>query len=210
MLIKSVIQAIPTYSMSCFKLPKGLIQEIETLIRKFWWGYGGDNRKIHWVRWERLCEVKEVRGMGFKEIEKSNDPILAKQVWRMMNNRDSLCYRVCKARFFPNGSILDAKESSLGSYAWKSILSAWDIIKKGAVWCIGDGQSVCIREDKWLLDEVYRKVSLPISSIPPDAKVSGLIDANIGSWRTDNALKCILVICLCGRYLLITMLNLYN
>ena len=26
----------------------------------------------------------------------------------------------------------------------------------------------------------------------------------------DNALKCILVICLCGRYLLITMLNLYN
>ena len=110
--------------MSCFKLPKGLIQEIETLIRKFWWGYGGDNRKIHWVRWERLCEVKEVGGMGFKEIEKSNDPILAKQVWRMMNNHDSLCYRVCKARFFPNGSILDAKESSLGSYAWKSILSA--------------------------------------------------------------------------------------
>ena len=28
--------------------------------------------------------------------------------------------------------------------------------------------------------------------------------------RCDNALKCILVICLCGRYLLITMLNLYN
>ena len=26
----------------------------------------------------------------------------------------------------------------------------------------------------------------------------------------DNALKCILIICLCGRYLLITMLNLYN
>ena len=28
--------------------------------------------------------------------------------------------------------------------------------------------------------------------------------------ESDNALKCILVICLCGRYLLITMLNLYN
>ena len=80
--------------------------------------------------------------MGFKEIEKFNDALLAKQVWRMMNNHDSLCDRVFKARFFPNGSILDAKESSLGSYAWKSILSARDIIKKWAVWRIGDGQSV--------------------------------------------------------------------
>ena len=38
-LIKSVIQAIPTFIMSCFKLPTTLCHEIETLIRKF----GGDN-----------------------------------------------------------------------------------------------------------------------------------------------------------------------
>ena len=48
-LIKAVIQAIPTYTMSCFKLPKGLIKDLEVLTRKFWWGYGEGSRKVHWV-----------------------------------------------------------------------------------------------------------------------------------------------------------------
>ena len=37
-LLKSIIQAIPTYFMCCFKLPIGLCNEIEALIKKFWWG----------------------------------------------------------------------------------------------------------------------------------------------------------------------------
>ena len=46
-LIKSVIQAVPTYAMGCLKLPLGLCDGIKVMIKKFWWGQKGNRRKIH-------------------------------------------------------------------------------------------------------------------------------------------------------------------
>ena len=37
-MIKAVVQSIPTYSMNVFRLPIGLLKDIEAMIRKFWWG----------------------------------------------------------------------------------------------------------------------------------------------------------------------------
>ena len=39
-MIKAVVQSIPTYLMSVFKLPIGLCKEIEAMIQKFRWGQG--------------------------------------------------------------------------------------------------------------------------------------------------------------------------
>lgn len=37
-LIKAVVQAIPSHAMSVFKLPKKLVRDLHRLIARFWWG----------------------------------------------------------------------------------------------------------------------------------------------------------------------------
>ena len=66
-MIKAVVQSIPTYSMSVFKLPVCLCKDIEVMIRKFWWGQGG-TKKIQWVKWSAFCSSKFVGGMGFRAL----------------------------------------------------------------------------------------------------------------------------------------------
>ena len=52
-LLKSVAQALPTYVMSCFLLPKEIIKKLQGAIAKFWWSTKANNRGLHWIAWEK-------------------------------------------------------------------------------------------------------------------------------------------------------------
>ena len=161
-LIKFMIQAIPTYVMGCFKLPLELCDDIEAMIKKFWWGQRCNKRKIHWIRWSELTKSKMVGGMGFRDLAHFNNALLVKQAWRLLHNKETLFYKVFKAKFFPNHSFLEAKDSSSGSYAWKSLLQGRDVILDGACWRVGDGKSIKIWQHHWLPRKHPTKVLSPM------------------------------------------------
>jgi hypothetical protein len=182
-LIKAVLQAIPTYTMHCFKLPKRLCTDLEGIIRNFWWGHMGDLWKVHWVRWSSLCQFKLMGGMGFQSLMRFNNALLAKQVWRLFHNKESLLYKVFKAKFFRHRTIMDARHSAHASYAWKSILSARHVITKGTRWRIGNRLSTKIWHAKWLPPPSPGHPLSPNSILPQDACVFSLILTNAGIWN---------------------------
>ncbi|XP_058768236.1 uncharacterized mitochondrial protein AtMg00310-like [Vicia villosa] len=184
-LIKAVAQAIPTYVMSCYKLPEAICNEIEVMLAKFWWGSGGGDRKVHWMSWEKLSKPKGSRGMGFRGISEFNKSLLGKQYWRLLDCENSLMNRVMKGRYFPRTAVDKSCSGYAPSYAWRSILSAQDLVHKGARWRIGNGAQVKVFEDRWLPSNQGFKVKSQRRYLAEDCTVSDLIDEDLKTWRRE-------------------------
>nr|POE88837.1 hypothetical protein CFP56_43369 [Quercus suber] len=80
---------------------------------------------------------------------------------------------------------MEASDSRMGSYAWKSILVGREVIKRGSSWRIGNGEKVNIWQHRWLPRK--HPPFLPICPIKDFVHntVSSLIDPNTRQWHTD-------------------------
>ena len=130
-LIKAVAQAIATYIMSYFQLPKSLCDELEKMMRNFWWGQKNQESKIAWISWRKMCKPKSLGGLGFRNLQAFNLALLAKQAWRILTNPSSLAARILKVKYFPYCDVISASLGSNPSYTWRSIHNSLEVLRRG-------------------------------------------------------------------------------
>ena len=123
--------------------------------------------------------------MGFRDIAMFSDSLLAKQAWRLLKNPESLFYKVFKAYFFPNCTIMEAKHTSGGSHAWNSILHGRDVLLRGCRWRIGNGKAVSIWQHQWLPRKHPPQVLSPTVESLAKAKVALLINESTWQWHNE-------------------------
>ncbi|GAA0170020.1 hypothetical protein LIER_24375 [Lithospermum erythrorhizon] len=77
-MIKAVTSAIPIFVMNYF-ISVGIIDNLNSLMAKFFWCNAEGGRGIHWKAWDKLCKNKLDGELGFKDLKCMNLTILAKQ-----------------------------------------------------------------------------------------------------------------------------------
>ena len=141
-LLKSVIMALPNYTMSCFRIPKGMCRDISKQMARFWWGADEHQRKIHWTNWKALTEVKGKGGLGFRDLEMFNTALLAKQLWRIIVMPNRLVSRVMRAKYMKRESDWMKHAPTSASYLWKSLMNARFLLINGIRKKVGDGSTI--------------------------------------------------------------------
>ncbi|KAL0907914.1 hypothetical protein M5K25_022368 [Dendrobium thyrsiflorum] len=147
-LIKSSLGTLINYQLAHSKVPMSVIDKIDRICRAFLWQDKQDHRGIHYVSWKKICLPKEQGGLGFKSMRMWSGPVRARLAWHFYQ--------------FPlhwhNYLLREAYGNSLDSVvhkpsrAWQILQDGWRSLKGVIRWKIGNGDSVSILKDIWLLD----------------------------------------------------------
>jgi len=138
-MIKSVATTLPTYVMSCFRLPKTITSKLTIVVAIFWWSLNGESRGMHWMAWNKLCSSKLEGGLGFRSIDDFNSALQSKQLWRLITVPDSLFAKVFKGRYYRKSNPLENIKSFSSSYGWRRICSARSLVNKRLIKRVGSG-----------------------------------------------------------------------
>ncbi|KAJ9562374.1 hypothetical protein OSB04_007534, partial [Centaurea solstitialis] len=100
-LCKSVLGALGTYWFSLYKAPKKVLQQLESMRRRFFWGATTDTKKICWMAWDKVIRDKKCGGLGIGSLYALNLALLMKWRWREkieLNAIWSKVVRICAGR----------------------------------------------------------------------------------------------------------------
>jgi len=80
-LVNSVVGGLLNYSFIIYKWPKHLIKDIERWIRNFIWTGSINDRGLVTMKWNKICRLKQEKGMWIIYLNLRNQTTLLKLAW---------------------------------------------------------------------------------------------------------------------------------
>ncbi|GKD70247.1 RNA-directed DNA polymerase, eukaryota, reverse transcriptase zinc-binding domain protein [Tanacetum coccineum] len=118
--------------MSLFKVPKGVLKNLESLRCKFFHGAEGSDRKMSWFSWDKVLVSKQKGGLGVSSLFALNRALLFKWVWRFISKDSSLWSRCIQAFHGIRGSLDGPRKRSRKSL-WLDIIKEVKVLKNQGI-----------------------------------------------------------------------------
>jgi hypothetical protein len=151
-LLKSVLQALPTYLFTALAAPKKVIRAIKALQRNFLWSGHQPNKKWALVNWDKLCMPKTQGGLGLRDPGKLNQVMGAKIWWRWLKNPTAAWAQLWRRKYAPlsaEDQLIRHNEHIQGSNIWNTAWQNRTLVQNHAFWELRDGRSARFWQDSW-------------------------------------------------------------
>nr|KAJ0204559.1 hypothetical protein LSAT_V11C500290840 [Lactuca sativa] len=76
-----VLGNLPSYYLSLFVAPEGIIDTLENMRNQFLWEGSDEKKVIHWISWDKVTTSKKSDGLGVGTIKALNVALITKWWW---------------------------------------------------------------------------------------------------------------------------------
>jgi hypothetical protein len=165
------------------------MQQITTIIRKFWWAEVQDDNPttpISYRSSDDICQSKKNGGLGIRDLKTVNKSLIIHAAYNIANNKNPFLTAVLKAKYFPNSSFWTTHNSGTRSIFWSSIMQVKTHLHNNATIQLHPGNT-SIWSAPWcpIWKNIHDHFLLPVTQSPLPTTVAQLWHPNSHTWNTN-------------------------
>ncbi|KAF5471044.1 hypothetical protein F2P56_011519 [Juglans regia] len=169
----------------------GVANRLEKIFRDFLWGGLEDEKKLHLIKWDKVCTPLSCGGLGIRKLRIFNKALLGKWLWQYHQEGDALWRSIIDIKY---GSIWgdwysNAVRGAYGVGVWKFIRNGWEDLLSNFIFEVGRGTRIRFWHDIWCGDVALENAFPSLYRIASDKKASVAdnmsISANSFHWSVS-------------------------
>ncbi|GKD46697.1 hypothetical protein Tco_1271342 [Tanacetum coccineum] len=152
-LIKSVLGSLGVYYFSSFKALIFVINKLDTIRRRFFWGVNIEENKIAWIAWDKIMSPLIHGGLSVGSLWTCNQAMLYKWWWRYHVKSDATWCKLIHSIHGVVGGFQNPPHSRLHSSPWQQIMKLKnDLVSYGIFFPVVFKKKIDFNQTLWYLE----------------------------------------------------------